>query len=264
MPPRRPIVVLVAAAMLASPSARGQEGPEAAPPRDLRPPVAAYTVLDGVRIPAPLDGLTGDAARGEALFADPEAGGCTACHAAPGHAPVTAAPRILRDRLPDLPPPEPEPEADAHAGLEPDALEGEPASDSDSALAPQRVSGPPPPRPSRQDEAASAAAAGPAAEPEPPRPPLLPLPPGGDLDGVADRLTQGQLRLWVVNPRIVRPGSRMPAYHDVSLRLAEGNPDLRQPWLSAQEAEDVIAYLMTLGGAEAPHDDVTPGDDPSR
>lgn len=249
MPPRR-LIVLAFAAALVGPPAGGQEEGEPLPALDLRPPAAAYTVLDGARIPAPLGGLAGDPGRGAALFADLETGGCVACHDAPGLPRVEASPRILRDRLPELPPP-PAPAEEAPDGEDEDPQEAEVASDSDSPLAPVSVALLPRPRPAQEAEAdpAEPVAEAEPAPPDPPRPPLLPLQPGPSLEGVAGRLSEGRLRLWVVNPRVADAEARMPAYHDVSAALAQRNPELRQPWLSPQQVEDVVAYLLTLGPA---------------
>jgi sulfur-oxidizing protein SoxX len=45
--------------------------------------IANFTI-SGDAIKAPLDGLTGDAARGRTLAYDPERGNCTICHPVPG------------------------------------------------------------------------------------------------------------------------------------------------------------------------------------
>ena len=69
---------------------------------------------------------------------------------------------------------------------------------------------------------------------------------GPPLGGVASRLTAGQIRLRLVDPTLLNPGAAMPAYQRV-----EGlkNVDARyrgRPVLTAQEIEDVVAYLLTL------------------
>ncbi len=71
---------------------------------------------------------------------------------------------------------------------------------------------------------------------------------GPALDGVADRLDPGELRLIVANPRLRDPSSTMPASYDVSPALGARNPSLRQPWLTAQQVEDLVAWLSTLHG----------------
>ncbi len=69
---------------------------------------------------------------------------------------------------------------------------------------------------------------------------------GPALDGIASRISEGSLRLQIVNIGIVTPGSAMPAYYTIAgvEPLTPGGAP--EPLLSAQEIEDVIAYLMTL------------------
>ncbi|WP_270936792.1 sulfur oxidation c-type cytochrome SoxX [Falsiroseomonas oryzae] len=69
---------------------------------------------------------------------------------------------------------------------------------------------------------------------------------GPPLAGVGSRLTPGQIRLRVVDPTLVNPASVMPAYHRVAGLV---NVDARysgRPVLTAQEIEDVVAYLSGL------------------
>lgn len=69
---------------------------------------------------------------------------------------------------------------------------------------------------------------------------------GPDLAGVADRLTEGALRLRLVDPKRIDEASVMPAFyrsHGLT-RVARRYRD--RPILAAQQIEDVIAYLMTL------------------
>lgn len=69
---------------------------------------------------------------------------------------------------------------------------------------------------------------------------------GPPLAGVGSRLTAGQIRLRLVDPTLVNPGAVMPAYHrahgfvNVEARFAG------RPVLSAQDIEDVVAYLSGL------------------
>ena len=67
-----------------------------------------------------------------------------------------------------------------------------------------------------------------------------------DLAGVADRYEEGELRLRVVNPKIVNPDTMMPAFYRTNglnrvMKDFEG-----KPMLTAQQVEDVVAYLGTL------------------
>jgi L-cysteine S-thiosulfotransferase len=70
---------------------------------------------------------------------------------------------------------------------------------------------------------------------------------GPPLAGVGTRLTPGQIRLRLVDPTLLNPAAAMPAYHRVE-GLANVDPRWRgRPVLSAQDIEDVVAYLATLG-----------------
>lgn len=69
---------------------------------------------------------------------------------------------------------------------------------------------------------------------------------GPSLYGVANRYDAAELRLRVVDAKVVNPDSFMPAFyrteglHDVSEAFRD------KPILDAQQVEDVVAYLMTL------------------
>jgi L-cysteine S-thiosulfotransferase len=69
---------------------------------------------------------------------------------------------------------------------------------------------------------------------------------GPDLKGAGSRNTEGQLRLRIVDPRRFNPDTIMPAYYrqDGLERVA---PAFRgKTVLTAEEIEDVVAFLMTL------------------
>lgn len=67
-----------------------------------------------------------------------------------------------------------------------------------------------------------------------------------DLRGAGKRWTAGQLRLRLVDSTRVKPDTIMPPFHRTT-DLARVAPALRgKPILSAQQIEDVLAYLMTL------------------
>lgn len=69
---------------------------------------------------------------------------------------------------------------------------------------------------------------------------------GPPLAGVGSRLSPGQIRLRLVDPTRLNPAAVMPAYHRVE-GLVNVDPRWRgQPVLTAQEIEDVVAYLATL------------------
>jgi len=70
---------------------------------------------------------------------------------------------------------------------------------------------------------------------------------GPDLSDVGSNLTEAEIRIRLVNPKIINPDTIMPAFHKVSL-----NRVLKKfkgkTILGAQDIEDIIAYLMTLKG----------------
>jgi sulfur-oxidizing protein SoxX len=76
---------------------------------------------------------------------------------------------------------------------------------------------------------------------------------GPPLDGVADRWGEAELRGILANAKKTFPGSMMPAYYKVegfvrpgdayTGKAPEGELD---PLLSAQQIEDVVAFLSTL------------------
>ncbi len=69
---------------------------------------------------------------------------------------------------------------------------------------------------------------------------------GPDLAGVGSRLTPGEIRLRVVNPKLVNPDTMMPAFYRV-VGLNRVMKDFAgKPILTAAQVEDVVAYLMTL------------------
>jgi L-cysteine S-thiosulfotransferase len=67
-----------------------------------------------------------------------------------------------------------------------------------------------------------------------------------DLRGVGFRLTEGQLRLRIVDSRKVNPATIMPPYHSVEGLTRVGRTWQGKPVLGAAEVEDVVAYLTTL------------------
>lgn len=69
---------------------------------------------------------------------------------------------------------------------------------------------------------------------------------GPDLTAVGARLSEGEIRLRVVDPKLVFPDTVMPAFHRTTglHRVVAGFVD--RPLLSAQDVEDVVAYLCSL------------------
>lgn len=69
---------------------------------------------------------------------------------------------------------------------------------------------------------------------------------GPPLAGVGARLSPGQIRLRLVDPTRVNPGAIMPAYHRTHDLLRVDPRFAGRPVLTAQEIEDVVAWLSTL------------------
>lgn len=69
---------------------------------------------------------------------------------------------------------------------------------------------------------------------------------GPPLDGTASRWSEGELRLRIVNPKIINEDTIMPAFY-----RADGFTRVLKKFkgktvISAQEVEDVLAYVMTM------------------
>lgn len=76
---------------------------------------------------------------------------------------------------------------------------------------------------------------------------------GPPLDGAADRWTEAELRGIVANAKIMFEGTMMPSFYKTEGFIRLGNAysgDAHEgevePLLTAQQVEDVVAYLMTL------------------
>lgn len=69
---------------------------------------------------------------------------------------------------------------------------------------------------------------------------------GPPLAGVADALSVPELRLRVVNPRLENAATIMPAYYRIAGLQRVADAYAGKPILTAQEVEDVVAYLTTL------------------
>ena len=76
---------------------------------------------------------------------------------------------------------------------------------------------------------------------------------GPSLDGAGDRWDEAQLRGIVADAKMTFPDSMMPSFYKVSGFIRPGNAytgkaadDTFTSLLTAQQIEDVVAYLATL------------------
>lgn len=68
---------------------------------------------------------------------------------------------------------------------------------------------------------------------------------GPDLTGVGARYQAAELRLRIVDPKILNPETPMPSFYKKELNRV-GKKWEGKTILTSQEVEDVVAYLMTL------------------
>lgn len=73
---------------------------------------------------------------------------------------------------------------------------------------------------------------------------------GPSLDMVAIRLDAGQIRLRIVDYQRVVDGVLMPSYYRTDGFHQVGAPYMDKPVLTAQQVEDLVAYLVTLGAPD--------------
>jgi sulfur-oxidizing protein SoxX len=69
---------------------------------------------------------------------------------------------------------------------------------------------------------------------------------GPNLAGVGDRYSPAELRLRLVDSTMINPETIMPPFHRVDELRRVARRYRGKPILTAQEIEDVIAYLITL------------------
>jgi len=69
---------------------------------------------------------------------------------------------------------------------------------------------------------------------------------GPPLKGIASRQTEGQLRARVIDARAFNASSLMPSYHRTEGLKRVAKPLEGKPVLSAQEVEDMVAFMLTL------------------
>ena len=70
------------------------------------------------------------------------------------------------------------------------------------------------------------------------------------LAGAGAKLSPGQLRLRVADSTRVNPDTPMPAYYRTEGLRQVAAAYRGKPVLTAQQVEDVVAYLSTLKGAK--------------
>jgi sulfur-oxidizing protein SoxX len=66
------------------------------------------------------------------------------------------------------------------------------------------------------------------------------------LAGAGSRWSEGQLRLRLVDASRLNPATIMPSYYRVEGLVRVGQAWRGKPILSAEQIEDMVAYLMTL------------------
>jgi len=69
---------------------------------------------------------------------------------------------------------------------------------------------------------------------------------GPELSDVASNLTEGEMRLRLVNPKVINPDTIMPAFYRTEGLHRVMKKFQGKPVLTEQEIEDIIAYLKTL------------------
>jgi sulfur-oxidizing protein SoxX len=69
---------------------------------------------------------------------------------------------------------------------------------------------------------------------------------GPELMGVASRLTEGQVRLRIVDPKFFNSGTIMPAFYRNTGFTRVMKKFKGKTMLSAAQVEDLVAYTMTL------------------
>lgn len=67
-----------------------------------------------------------------------------------------------------------------------------------------------------------------------------------DLDGAGTRWSEGQLRLRIADAARLNPATIMPSYYRIDGLTRVNASWQSKPILSAQQIEDVVAYLRTL------------------
>lgn len=68
---------------------------------------------------------------------------------------------------------------------------------------------------------------------------------GPDLAGIASRMTEGEIRMQIVNPKVNNPDTIMPGFY-IADWPGTHKKFKGKTMLSAEDLEDIVAYMMTL------------------
>ncbi|MCW0233339.1 MAG: sulfur oxidation c-type cytochrome SoxX [Ferrovibrio sp.] len=69
---------------------------------------------------------------------------------------------------------------------------------------------------------------------------------GPDLTEVGGRLTPGEIRMRIVNPKLLNEETIMPAYYRVNGLNRVATRFANKPMLTPEQVEDLVAYLSSL------------------
>ena len=69
---------------------------------------------------------------------------------------------------------------------------------------------------------------------------------GPDLAGIGARYTAAELRLRLVDPKVINPATAMPSYFSLRNLNRVEEQYVGQTIYSAQDIEDVVAFLLTM------------------
>ena len=69
---------------------------------------------------------------------------------------------------------------------------------------------------------------------------------GPNLKGISNRYSEGELRLRIVNPKVLNSETIMPAFYKADGFNRVMKKFAGKTIISAQEVEDIVAYLMML------------------
>lgn len=69
---------------------------------------------------------------------------------------------------------------------------------------------------------------------------------GPSLEGIGGRMSAAELRQRIVDPKVINPETIMPAYFITDGLTRVQSQYAGKPVLTAQQIEDLVAYLVTL------------------